>query len=135
MRTYRNVKYIMEEDMFLIRSLFNRCSEHWTLVPEFSKESRLHYHGVIRIDDCVKWHKESRHRLNKIGIVKLDPLKDNKNHVAWLCYIYKEWHITSKVFSLIEPPRYVRPKRKRKEVDNTIVLSQGRKCKSILDYI
>lgn len=136
MRTYRNARFIYEDDMFLIRSLLNRCSEHWTLVPEFSKDSRLHYHGVVRIDDCVKWHKQTRQSLNKLGFVKLDPLLDNKNHVAWLCYIYKQYHITSLVLNLTEPPRYNRPKRrKHTEVENIIVLPGGKKCKSIMDYI
>lgn len=135
MRTYRNVKYILDEDVSQIRTLLNRCSQHWILVPEFSKDTRLHYHGVIRIDDVVKWHKAVRHRLNNIGFVKLDPLKDNRNHVSWLCYIYKEWHITLKVLDLKEPLRYNIPKRCKKEVENVILLSNGKKCKSILDYI
>lgn len=104
---YTSQRYLAGRDLKFIQFNLNRASKHYMIVPEFTPlTSRLHYHGVVRIDDIVKWHKSTMSRLKALGFVKLDPIKDNKNHIRWLCYILKEWHLTCKILRIKRPLMY-----------------------------
>lgn len=127
---YRKARaeFLLKSDIFDITRLLNRCSKHWMMTPEFSEQSRLHYHGVVRIDDMIKWHKCIRGYLGNIGFVKLDKLKDNKNHISWLMYCYKDWNTAKQVFKLDRPFFY--DKKNHDKIPETPV-----RQKTILDYL
>lgn len=106
--------FLLNMDMFQISRALNKCSKHWCLVPEFDKKSRLHYHGVIRIDDMVKWHRSVFFTLTKgTGFTCVKAMNTIKDHMGWLCYMYKDWHLTRAILNLEQPFMYSKSKRTR----------------------
>lgn len=86
---------LYQQDIYVIRQYLNRCSDHYILYPEFSNKSRLHYHGIVRITDIIKWHKQ-KHQFDKVlGYTQIDLLKTHKDHLRSLVYSMKEWPATS----------------------------------------
>lgn len=78
-----------EYDSYGLHQHFNKFSKHYMFVPEFDNNSRIHYHGVVRIDDSIKHHK-TKYILDKsIGYSKFDPLKTLHDHIRWLIYCNK----------------------------------------------
>lgn len=69
--------------------LLNKVSNHYLLYPEFSKDSRLHYHGVIQIKDLIKWH-HIKHEVDQIGFTHTNKFKSHIEHLRWLYYCKKE---------------------------------------------
>jgi len=123
-------KYLFRDDSILIQRLLNLVSQHYIVVPEFDDTSRLHYHGVLRMDDWVKWHKSVCKRLGKeLGFIKIKPINNNKDHIGWLCYVYKHWHISKAVLKLEYPIMYGKARRKRAPIEK-----EGVRMKHILEY-
>lgn len=106
-----NPTMLCEEDYNALNLLLNKCSKHYILFPEFTElTSRLHYHGVIRIDDRIKFH-HIKYKLDNIGITKIDKLKTPKDHISWLVYCMKDWAVNA---SQYKPLIYKRRTRFRK---------------------
>lgn len=121
--------FLFVDDVCSIRKCLNKASSHYMLVPEFTLEdARLHYHGVVRVDDPIKWFKSVRKNLNKIGFVKTVPINGNKSHLGWLCYCYKNWHISKEALRIEAPVMYHRISRKKP-------LPVAKKRLTIYDYI
>lgn len=108
-----NPSILYQQDIYIIRQYLNRCSDHYILYPEFSKQSRLHYHGIIRITDLIKWHKQKPMFDKVLGFSKIDLIKSHKEHLRSLVYSMKEWPATSSL--LKEPIIYKSNKTLRKE--------------------
>lgn len=71
--------------------------------------SRLHYHGIIEIDDLIKFHK-TKYRIDKhIGFVKIDKLNTFIDKLKWLYYCKKDQTPES-----IQPVIYKSLKRRKK---------------------
>lgn len=97
----RDPKKLYDEDSYVVRRIINKFSRHYCLYPEFSKEGRLHYHGIVHIHDMIKFCKV-RHKLaNELGFVKWDFIKDWISELRSLVYSMKNWAETS---SLIPTP-------------------------------
>lgn len=93
-------KYAYNEDKYVLERWLNSFSRHWILYPEFSKESRLHYHGIVRMDDKIKFHK-TKYRIDKtVGFVKVEELKKVIDHFRWLIYCQKEYADTSRLLKV-----------------------------------
>lgn len=93
-------KYAYDNDYHILVRWLNAFSGHWLLYPEFSKDSRLHYHGVVRVDDKIKLHK-TRYKINRtVGFVKLDKLRTFNDHLRWIIYCQKEYAQTSKILTV-----------------------------------
>lgn len=109
--SYRSAapKVLYAQDMFLIHKYLNPCSDHYILYPEFSDESRLHYHGIILFKDVIKFHK-TKHLIDKtIGFTKIVRLKSHEDHLRVLIYSMKGWPATR---SLLGAP--IMPKKNKK---------------------
>lgn len=120
--------FLFVDDICSIRKVLNKVSHHYMLVPEYTfEDARLHYHGVVRVDDPIKWFKSSRKALNKIGFIKTVPIQGKNAHLGWLCYCYKNWHLAKAVLGLEAPIFYHRVSRKKPLV---VV-----KRKTIYDYL
>lgn len=114
---YRALAPVMlyEQDIYDIRRLLNPCSKYYILYPEFDVNSRLHYHGIIRLDDPIKWHK-TKHIMDKtIGFTNIKPIKDHKGHLTVLTYSMKNWANTKQ---LLQTPIMYKRNRKIKPIDH-----------------
>lgn len=81
-----------DDKPFLMR-LLNKCSSHYLLYPEFDVKSRLHYHGVIRIHDLFKWHKQIKPTIDaKLGFCQIQPLKTPTDQIRYVIYSKKHYH-------------------------------------------
>lgn len=111
---HRKVKpeWLYNEDKCILTRELNKVSRHYILYPEFDINSRLHYHGLIKIHDMTKWHKQVHHVLQRqIGFIKIDQIKSAVDHLRYLCYCRKNY--TSDMF---KPIIYARRKRIKKQV-------------------
>lgn len=101
---YRSIKpeTLYEQDKYSLRRLLNRMSTHYILYPEFDKNSRLHYHGVVECHDLIKFHR-IKYLFDNIGWTKLDPLKTFMDRLRFIIYCQKEFAVTHQ---LLDPIMY-----------------------------
>lgn len=119
---------LYEQDRYIICKYLNQCSKYYCLYPEFSKDSRLHYHGIIRLDDPIKWYK-NKHVIDKVlGWTKLIEIKSFKEHIRSLIYSQKNWASTR---YLLEEPIIYRSLKRRKSIQ----VAEDIKKKTIYDYL
>lgn len=83
-----NPQTLYDQDSHAIRRQLNKCSHHYILYPEFDTSSRLHYHGIIRMDDLRKYH-HIKYCLDAIGWTKCDKIKTHMDHLRWIIYCQK----------------------------------------------
>lgn len=85
---------LYKSDKYLLCKLIKRCSKHFSLWPEFSPyNDRLHYHGIIRIDDFIKWYRYSKPMIKRLGFIKIDKIKTFKDHLKFIIYSTKEYNL------------------------------------------
>lgn len=89
-------QYLYDCDIGTIRRWLNKFSHHYLLYPEFTIDSRLHYHGVVHVDDFTKFHKTKNTFSKKFGFVKVKPIGTTakyciKAHLGWLAYCKKQY--------------------------------------------
>lgn len=122
---------LYEQDKYDIYRLLNPCSHHFCLYPEFDKNSRLHYHGIIRIDDPIKWHK-TKHIIDRVlGWTVIKPIESFRGHLTALVYSYKQWANNRSLFK--EPIMYKR-RTKPKVINEHYLDSTDVTKKTIFDY-
>lgn len=113
-------EYIYEEHSVLIRRHLNKFSSYYLLYPEFSQDARLHYHGVIRIKDFIKYGK-TKHMLDRqVGYTNIKHLLSHIDHLRWLMYCKKEYTI-----EMFKPIIYKSLKKKKKYNIDTTELDHG----------
>ncbi len=100
--TNGSVFYKYDQDAHWLQRSLRRCSKHFTIWPEFDKNDRLHYHGIIRIDDKTKWYKSTRRKMQLMGFCKFDHLKDFTNYLTWLQYCKKDYYKNVDMFKYIK---------------------------------
>lgn len=88
---------LYQDDVHNLRRLLNQCSHHFILYPEFDSTSRLHYHGVVQIDDLIKLHR-IKYKFDRIGFTKVTRFKTFRDHLTYLLYCQKEFAVTSQLF-------------------------------------
>ncbi len=80
-------------DILKIRRWINRFSDYYAIWPEFTTNARLHYHGVVRLVDPIKFYK-TKYKFDKlVGYVQLDTFNTFADHLRWLCYCQKDFHL------------------------------------------
>lgn len=99
------------EAIDIIKRLFNKCSDHYIVYPEFTSQCRLHYHGIIRITDKIKWIRSVFGSLLKQlrmdhKCVQFRMIKSFNSHLRWLWYIRKHWDTTKRVLRIESPLIY-----------------------------
>ncbi len=97
---YGNQFYKNEEDQKYFKRILKRASNHYLILPEWDVSDRLHYHGIIRVDNQYTWYKSSRSKFRNVGFVKLERITSFKRHLGWLMYMKKEWYINRRNVSL-----------------------------------
>lgn len=92
-------KYNYRNDKHWIRHIcLRRCSKHFVIYPELSEDDRLHYHGIVRIDDYKKWYKQTKYKLTALGYISVKRIKDFKMHLDCLLYCMKNYSKTQLAF-------------------------------------
>ncbi len=86
-----NQFYKMFEDQKYFKLILKRASNHYIFWPEFDKMDRLHYHGIIRIDNQYSWYKSARRKFSNVGYTHIKKLHNFTEHLRWLMYCTKEW--------------------------------------------
>ncbi len=110
-------EFLYNKDTPIIIRWLKRFSKHYIMFSEFDDSSRLHYHGTIYIDDITKFHKTRYNFSERVGYVKLDLLKKNKNLLTWTMYIRKQQYYMSKDFPFYYHKKNIKIKKlKQKEV-------------------
>lgn len=84
-----HIKHLHCQYTYEIRRWCNKFSKHYMMYPEFDDETRLHYHGVIRVEDWIKFHKTRLTFQRTVGFVKIKPLTTFRRHLGWLMYCQK----------------------------------------------
>ncbi len=110
---YRTVHpdFLYNDDKLKLVKWLNRFSDHYIIVPEFSDNGRLHYHGLFNMSDKIKYYK-SKYSIDKeIGFVKVERINDFKSHLRWLMYIYKDYNILKDYY-----PLFIYKKTKRNNI-------------------
>lgn len=127
-RNYTSPIKLYYGDIYRIQRQLNKFSKHYCLYPELDINNRLHYHGIIHIDDMIKF-RHIKHIMDKeLGFIKIDKFKTFKDKLKYLIYSMKQWPENNNYFQ--KPIIYERLKRgcrpPTKEEDKYI--------KSILDW-
>jgi len=110
MKRYRNpLRHIYDADAIGIQSCFsyNRIT-HYIIYPELSDAGRLHYHGIIKVNETqkVRLFKHALSKFKSIGMVDLQMIKIgeyNYNKLRWLMYCKKNWQFTHRVLEIEIP--------------------------------
>ncbi len=88
---YNGNEYFKEyEDRKSFKRYLKQCSKHYLFISEWDNNDRLHYHGIIRIDDKYKWYHSSKRKFKIIGFTKIKLIKNFTEHLRWLCYMKKD---------------------------------------------
>ncbi len=118
--------FLYNDDKLKIAKWLNRFSDHYIIVPEFSDNGRLHYHGLFNMCDKIKYYK-SKYSIDKeIGFVKVERINDFKSHLRWLMYIYKNYYILK-----YEYPLFIYKKQKRDRIKTISCFNQLKKQNKI----
>lgn len=127
---------IYEDDKLKIIRAVRKASKHYIIYPEFAYPSgRLHYHGIIVVNDMIAWCKFTLPRFRMLGFTDIKPIRQKEYRLNFilqgkieknvhvykdvsilsvLLYIRKMWPVTKKILDLDEPiyPKKVVRKRK-----------------------
>lgn len=62
---------------YTIYKLFTLLSKscYFVISPEFTMNGRIHYHGLLKIYDKIKWYKQTLPSLKYEGMVKVETIK------------------------------------------------------------
>lgn len=94
---YLNLRDCYHNDISNYRILLKKCCNHYCLFPELDQNGRLHYHGLIKLTDRVKWFKLVKPALQTYGFICVKPLKSFIDHLNWSIYCLKEFAMTKQV--------------------------------------
>lgn len=121
-------RFLYMDDRRYIRKWLQCFADHYVVCPEFDVKARLHYHGIVRITDYIKY-RHIKYKMDKfLGFCELRKLKTVKDVLTWLYYCKKEQHLTPDEDNVLVPFFY--EKRKRHFTIKEVVPNR----KSILDY-
>lgn len=90
-----------------IMKVLHRCSKDWWIIPELTKSGRIHYHGWLRIDDKIKFYKQTYPFLKSDGFVKTVELETQKDMHDWMWYCTKDENTNKIIFSDKKKPREI----------------------------
>lgn len=113
---------LYESDKIYIRRHFNKFSNHYNIYPEFSPDSRLHYHGIVDVTDTTKMHR-SKYKLDReLGYSMFKKINTFEQHLRSLIYAMKEW--ASNCLTFLKPIIY-KKLRRQKYYEEPVGLDEG----------
>lgn len=78
------------------------CCDYYEMYPELTVAGNIHYHGVIRVKDKIKWYKKVLPTLRYKGYVCVKKDPDEK----WKEYIRKDKDIMERILCRNFPIQY-----------------------------
>lgn len=109
---YNHIRAIYLDDKRFLNNKLRQCCSKYILYPELDIKGRLHYHGMICINDPIKWRKSVYDTIRyNLGYCHVKKLNNFKEILRWLMYCQKEYAITWQVLEEREP---IIPKKPRK---------------------
>jgi len=105
-------EYSQQEVYFLLSAVkqsMDKGTTDYILIPEFSDEGRLHFHGVVKFkykNSIVNFLKsDARLMTRRLGQTKLDGIP----HPAWINYMFKDYLKTEDHLEImaLEPECYI----------------------------
>lgn len=125
---YNRLINIFHQDRYFLKRELRKCCKYFCLYPELDKTGRLHYHGVIKIHDSVKWFKQIMPKLKyELGFIMIKELKSFKDNLKWLVYCQKEFGTTRHILSNMKQPSdpiMIDQKYKEKQRQEMICINQ-----------
>lgn len=113
LRSIRDQSSIYQDDLLYLAKV-RLCSKHYVIYPEFDSSGRLHYHGIMRIDDKIKWYKSVLPMLRKcLGFVCIKQINTIKDKINIILYITKDWSVTKEILYLEVP---IMPSKRKREI-------------------
>lgn len=102
---YHITPYMLYEDKILqLHKLLSKSCESFMIYPEYQQyTSRLHFHGVIKVKDMIKWHKSTRRQLSRMGFVHCKGLITHEDRLKWSVYMKKEFGLTRQILGIEQP--------------------------------
>lgn len=82
-----------------IRNL-NMCCEKYVIYPECTKQGNIHFHGILKINDKVKWYKKVLPSFKYHGYVCI---KNQDINDQWVDYISKDYNDSFKIYNIKVP--------------------------------
>lgn len=103
--SYYVTPYMLYEDKILkLHKLLSKSCESFMIYPEYQQyTSRLHFHGVIKVKDIIKWHKSTRRHLSRMGFVHCKGLVTHDDRLRWSIYMQKEFGLTKQILGIDQP--------------------------------
>ena len=124
-------RIIFNDDSEIIVRALNRCSNEYVVYPESDDTGRLHYHGLITLNNKTNWTRTTLPKLKTLGFI----CAKTKVNDGWSEYCTKNWNYTKTVLELEEPIVYRKLKRgHRPSTRKYIEINQMAK-KNIFDYL
>lgn len=99
-------RFLFEEDILHIRAVFKYNKiRNFIIFPELDDRGRLHYHGIVSLNPSqyVRYRKHAEFKLRLLGFVDAKPLKGFLDHLRWLFYCRKQFHIIQEILEITEP--------------------------------
>lgn len=61
-----------------------KASCRFMVIPEMTLQGRIHYHAIIKIEDKIKWHRQTMPAFNKWGRFDIQKIKNIDNVYRYL---------------------------------------------------
>lgn len=81
----------------IISKYMGESTIDFRLMPEFTIQGRIHYHGIFKIYKFNKWVKTTLPRLRNLGYCKIETFKESTNKTRWTDYMYKNTNETKNI--------------------------------------
>lgn len=100
-RDYKPFSQYNYSRVIVSRILGESCVD-FRVMPEFTIQGRIHYHGILKIRNFAKWVRSTLPSLRTKGFVKIETFKEQLNHDRWVEYMYKSTDTTKEILGCKE---------------------------------
>lgn len=85
--------------VYISKILGESCVD-FRIMPEFTIQGRIHYHGILKIKNFAKWVRSTLPSLRAKGFIKIETFKKQENHDRWVTYMYKSKDDTKDILKI-----------------------------------
>ena len=127
-KPYNSPLFLYQGDKPLIRKRLNLFSNYYNLYPELDEKNRLHYHGIIKIKDMIKY-RHVKYKLDReLGYIKINKFQTFQDKLRYLLYSMKQWPENQHYF---KTPIIYKSLKRRKKIQIKNILNN---YNNILNY-
>lgn len=99
-------RHLFIDDKYTIQQIFKYNKiKTYIIYPEIDEKGRLHYHGIITLNntELVRFEKHARHKLKQIGFVDTTDCTKFINNLRYIIYMSKDWLKTKEILEITDP--------------------------------